>query len=149
MYDKTNYDKFYMYSEKYINIGYEVNILNFDVKNLPSIFTDLNDLVENLPKTPTPELYIYEVKNVEIGTMETTKHGLCIKSKKFTIDNIINLFNQNPEIIKILPHWLIEIHLKSEFGDDSTLKEFALNNIEKLKEIKEAEEKYYRSWEDN
>lgn len=59
MYDKTNYDKFYMYSEKYINIGYEVNILNFDVKNLPSIFTDLNDLVENLPKTPTPELYIY------------------------------------------------------------------------------------------
>lgn len=81
--------------------------------------------------------------------METTKHGLCIKSKKFTIDNIINLFNQNPEIIKILPHWLIEIHLKSEFGDDSTLKEFALNNIEKLKEIKEAEEKYYRSWEDN
>lgn len=125
--NKINYDKFYMYHERYVEPGYEVNILNFDVKNLPSIFTDLNDLVENLPETTVPELYIYEVKNVEISTMETAKHGLCIKSKKFTIDNIINLFNQNPEIIKKLPHWLIEIHLKYEFGEDSTLKEFALN----------------------
>ena len=83
--------------------------------------------MENLPETAVPELYIYEVKNVEISTMKTTKRGLCIKSKRFTIDNIINLFNQNPEIVKALPHWLIEIHLKSEFGEDSTLKEFALN----------------------
>lgn len=127
MNNNINYDKFYMYHDHYIEPEYEVNILNFGVENLPSIFTDLNDLVKNLPESPIPELYIYEVKNVEISTMETTKHGLRIKSKRFTIDSIINLFNQNPEIIKKLPHWLIEIHLKSKFGEDSTLKEFALN----------------------
>ena len=119
--NKPNYDKFYMYSKRQIDIRWEVNTVDIGIENLPSIFTDLGDLVENLPETFVPELYIYEVKSVEIGKMTTTKHGVCIKSKRFTIDSIINLFTQDPEIIRKLPHWLVLERLRSESGVNSTL----------------------------
>lgn len=103
----TNYEKFYTFSERYIPPEYEVNALNVSIENTPSIFTNLSDLVENLPETHVPELYIYEVDHVEIDSMMSIKHGICIKSKRFKISSIVNLFAQDPEIIKKLPSWLV------------------------------------------
>ena len=128
----TNYDKFYTFLEKYVNPDYEVIALNVDVKNAPSVFSDLRDLVENLPETHVPELYIYEVDHVEIDKMMPVKHGICIKSKRFKISSIVNLFAQDPEIIKNLPSWLVLKRLQSESGENATLKEFALNKEEYL-----------------
>lgn len=126
----TNYDKFYTFLEKYVNPDYEVIALNVSVQNAPSIFSDLRDLVENLPETNLPELYIYEVNHIEIDKMMPVKHGVCIKSKRFKIDSIVNLFAQDPEVIKNLPSWLILKRLQSESGENATLKEFALNKEE-------------------
>lgn len=126
----TNYDKFYTFLEKYVNPDYEVIALNVDVQNAPSIFSDLRDLVENLPETHVPELYIYEVDHVEIDKMMPVKHGICIKSKRFKIDSVVNLFTQDPEVIKNLPSWLVLKNLQSESGENATLKEFALNKKE-------------------
>lgn len=128
----TNYEKFYTFSERYIPPEYEVNALNVSVENTPSIFTNLSDLVENLPEAHVPELYIYEVDHVEIDSMMPIKHGVCIKSKRFTISNIVNLFKQDPEIIRKLPHRLVLERLRSESGVNNTLKEFALNKEEYL-----------------
>lgn len=128
----TNYEKFYTFSERYIPPEYEVIAIDVGIENTPSIFTDLRDLVETLPETLSPWLHIYEVRDIEISTMEPTKHGVCIKSKKFTISNIVNLFKQDPEIIKRLPHWLVLERLRSESGAKLTLKEFALNKEEYL-----------------
>ena len=105
--DNTNYNKFYTFSERYIPPEYEVNALNVSIENTPSIFTNISDLVENLPEDHLPELYIYEVNHVEIDKMMSTEHGIHIKSKRFKISNIVNLFAQDPEIIKRLPSWLI------------------------------------------
>ena len=102
-----NYEKFYTFSERYIPPEYEVNALNVSIENTPSIFTNLSDLVENLPEAHVPKLYIYEVDHVEINKMMPTKHGVCIKSKRFKISSIVNLFAQEPEIIKRLPSWLV------------------------------------------
>ena len=62
--------------------------------------------------------------------MMPAKHGVCIKSKRFKIDSVINLFAQDSEIIKKLPSWLIPKNLQSESGKNATLKEFALNKEE-------------------
>lgn len=105
--DNTNYNKFYTFSERYIPPEYEVNTLNVSIENTPSIFTNLSDLAENLPETHIPELYIYEVDHVEIDSMMPVKHGVCIKSKRFKISSIVNLFTQDSEIIKRLPSWLV------------------------------------------
>ena len=116
----TNYEKFYTFSERYIPPEYEVNALNVNIENTPSIFTNLSDLVENLPETNLPELYIYEVDHVEIDKMMPVRHGIHIKSKRFKISNIINLFAQDSEIIKKLPNWLVLKRLQSnpdEFKD--------------------------------
>ena len=124
MNNKPNYDNFYIYSERYIEPEYEVNALNVSTENTPSIFTNLSDLAENLPEDAIPELYIYEVKNVEISTMTPAKHGVCIKSKRFIIDSIVNLFTQDSEIIKKLPNWLVLKRLQSnpdEFKDQNDI----------------------------
>lgn len=110
----TNYEKFYTFSERYIDPGYEVIAIDVGVENTPSIFSDLRDLVENLPEAHVPELYIYEVDHVEIDKIMPIKHGVRIKSKRFKIDSIINLFAQDPEIIKNLPSWLILKRLQSD-----------------------------------
>ena len=110
----TNYEKFYTFSEKYIPLEYEVNALNVGIKNTPPIFTNLSDLVENLPETHVPELYIYEVDHVEIDKMMPIKHGVGIKSKRFKIVSVINLFTQDSEIIKKLPNWLVLKRLESD-----------------------------------
>lgn len=120
----TNYEKFYTFSERYIPPEYEVNTLNVGIKNTPSIFMNLSDLVENLPETHVPELYIYEIDHVEIDNMMPVKHGICIKSKKFKISSIVNLFAQDPEIIKKLPNWLVLKRLQSdpdEFKDQNDI----------------------------
>ena len=120
----TNYEKFYTFSERYIPPEYEVNALNVDIKNTPSIFTNLSDLVENLPEAHVPELYIYEVDHVEIDNMMPVKHGICIKSKRFKISSIVNLFAQDSEIIKKLPNWLVLKRLQSdpsEFKDQNDI----------------------------
>lgn len=113
----TSYDKFYTFSERYIPQGYEVNALNVGIENTPPIFTNLSDLVENLPETNLPGLYIYEVDHVEIDKMMPTKHGVCIKSKRFKINSIVNLFTQDLEIIKKLPNWLVLKRLQSNPGE--------------------------------
>ena len=130
-----NYEKFYTFLERYVDAEWEVNAINTGIKNTPTIFTDLRDLAEGLPETDLPELYIYEVNHIEIDSMMPMKHGVCIKSKRFTIDSIVNIFAQDPEIIKKLPSWLVLKKLQSESGENATLKEFALNK-----------EKYYGSF---
>ena len=120
----TNYEKFYTFSERYIPPEYEVNALNVGIENTPSIFTNLSDLVENLPETNLPELYIYEVDHVEIDKIMPIKHGICIKSKRLKINSIVNLFTQDPEIIKKLPNWLVLKRLQSnpeEFKDQNDI----------------------------
>ena len=120
----TNYEKFYTFSERYIPPEYEVNALNVSVENTPSIFTNLSDLVENLPEAHVPELYIYEVNHVEIDKIMPIKHGICIKSKRLKINSIVNLFTQDPEIIKKLPNWLVLKRLQSnpdEFKDQNNI----------------------------
>lgn len=120
----TNYEKFYTFSERYIPPEYEVNALNVSIENTPPIFTNLFNLAENLPETDLPELYIYEVDHVEIDSMMPVKHGICIKSKRFKISSIIDLFAQDPEIIKKLPNWLVLKRLQSnpdEFKDQNDI----------------------------
>ena len=78
----TNYDKFYTFLEKYVNPDYEVITLNMSVQNAPSIFSDLRDLVENLPETDLPELYIYEVNHVEIEKNDARKTRCVHQIKK-------------------------------------------------------------------
>ena len=113
----TNYEKFYTFSERYIPPEYEVNALNISIENTPSIFTNLSDLAENLPEARVPELYIYEVDHVEIDSIMPIKHGMCIKSKRFKIVSVINLFAQDSEIIKKLPNWLVLKRLQSNPGE--------------------------------
>ena len=120
----TNYEKFYTFSEKYIPPEYEVNALNVGIENTPLIFMNLSNLVENLPETHVPELYIYEVDHVEIDKMMPIKQGVCIKSKRFKVVSVINLFTQDSEIIKKLPNWLILKRLQSdpdEFKDQNDI----------------------------
>lgn len=120
----TNYEKFYTFSERYIPPEYEVNALNVSIENTPPIFTNLFNLAENLPETDLPELYIYEVDHVEIDNMMPVKHGVCIKSKRFKISSIVNIFTQDSEIIKKLPNWLVLKRLQSdpdEFKDQKDI----------------------------
>ena len=122
--NNTSYEKFYTFSERYIPPEYEVIAIDTDIENTPTIFTNLSNLAENLPETFVPELYVYEVNHVEIDKMLPIRHGVCIKSKRFKIDSIVNLFIQDPEIIKKLPNWLVLKRLQSdpdEFKDQNDI----------------------------